>query len=58
MLVLQLLLLAVQIKRQQQVRLILDICDRAYVLQRGRVQLSGTAAELRRERPDVGRGRS
>jgi branched-chain amino acid transport system ATP-binding protein len=38
---------------EQQVRLVLDICDRAYVLQRGRVQLSGTAAELRRSRSEI-----
>jgi branched-chain amino acid transport system ATP-binding protein len=38
---------------EQQVRLVLDVCDRAYVLQRGRVQLSGTAAELRRSRSEI-----
>jgi branched-chain amino acid transport system ATP-binding protein len=38
---------------EQQVRLVLDMCDRAYVLQRGRVQLSGTAAELRRSRSEI-----
>jgi branched-chain amino acid transport system ATP-binding protein len=38
---------------EQQVRLVLDVCDRAYVLQRGRVQLSGAAAELRRNRSDI-----
>jgi branched-chain amino acid transport system ATP-binding protein len=38
---------------EQQVRLVLDVCDRAYVLQRGRVRLSGTAAELRRGRADI-----
>jgi branched-chain amino acid transport system ATP-binding protein len=38
---------------EQQVRMVLDICDRAYVLQRGRVQLSGTATELRRNRAEI-----
>jgi branched-chain amino acid transport system ATP-binding protein len=38
---------------EQQVRLVLDICDRAYVMQRGRVQMSGTAAELRRSRSEI-----
>jgi branched-chain amino acid transport system ATP-binding protein len=38
---------------EQQVRLVLDICDRAYVLQRGRVQLSSTAVELRRSRSEI-----
>jgi branched-chain amino acid transport system ATP-binding protein len=35
---------------EQQVRLILEICDRGYVLQRGRVVMSGTAEELRNNR--------
>ena len=38
---------------EQQVRLVLDICDRAYVLQRGHMRLSGTAAELRRSRSEI-----
>ena len=38
---------------EQQVRLVLDVCDRGYVLQRGRVRLSGTAAELRRGRAEI-----
>jgi branched-chain amino acid transport system ATP-binding protein len=38
---------------EQQVRLVLDVCDRAYVLQRGRVQMAGTAAELRGRRAEI-----
>ena len=38
---------------EQQVRLVLDVCDRGYVLQRGRVRLSGTAADLRRGRAEI-----
>jgi branched-chain amino acid transport system ATP-binding protein len=38
---------------EQQVRLVLDICDRAYVLHRGRVRMSGTAAELRSRRGEI-----
>jgi branched-chain amino acid transport system ATP-binding protein len=38
---------------EQQVRLVLDVCDRGYVLQRGRVRLSGTAAELRHGRAEI-----
>ncbi len=38
---------------EQQVRLVLDICDRAYVLQRGRIRMSGTAAELRSRRAEI-----
>ena len=35
---------------EQQVRLVLEYCDRGYVLQRGRVEMSGTASELRANR--------
>ena len=38
---------------EQQVRLVLDVCDRAYVLQRGRIELAGTAAELRGRRAEI-----
>jgi branched-chain amino acid transport system ATP-binding protein len=38
---------------EQQVRLVLDVCDRAYVLHRGRVTMSGTAAELRARRGEI-----
>lgn len=38
---------------EQQVRLVLDVCDRAYVLQRGRVMMAGTAAELRGRRAEI-----
>jgi branched-chain amino acid transport system ATP-binding protein len=38
---------------EQQTRLVLDICDRAYVLHRGRVHMSGTAAELRGRRAEI-----
>ena len=31
---------------EQQVRLVLGVCDRGYVLRRGRIAMSGTAAEL------------
>jgi branched-chain amino acid transport system ATP-binding protein len=38
---------------EQQVRLVLDVCDRGYVLDRGRVKISGTAAELRARRHEI-----
>ena len=38
---------------EQQVRLVLDVCDRGYVLDRGRVKMSGTAAELRARRQEI-----
>lgn len=38
---------------EQQVRLVLDICDRGYVLDRGRVKISGTAMELRARRQEI-----
>ena len=38
---------------EQQVRLVLDVCDRGYVLDRGRVKISGTAAELRARRQEI-----
>jgi branched-chain amino acid transport system ATP-binding protein len=38
---------------EQQVRLVLDVCDRGYVLDRGRVKISGTAAELRARRSEI-----
>lgn len=38
---------------EQQVRLVLDVADRGYVLQRGRVALSGTGEELRRDRAAI-----
>lgn len=40
---------------EQQVRLVLDVADRGYVLQRGRVALAGTGEELRRDRADIER---
>ncbi|GAA0365699.1 ATP-binding cassette domain-containing protein [Actinoallomurus spadix] len=40
---------------EQQVRLVLDVADRGYVLQRGRVALAGTGDELRRNRADIER---
>ena len=40
---------------EQQVRLVLEVCDRAYVLQRGRVSLAGTAEELRRNHAEIER---
>ena len=38
---------------EQNTRHALSICDRAYVLQRGRIVLSGTAAELREREGDL-----
>jgi branched-chain amino acid transport system ATP-binding protein len=40
---------------EQQVRMVLDVCDHAYVLQRGRVQLSGSAEEIQRSRAEIER---
>jgi ABC-type branched-subunit amino acid transport system ATPase component len=44
---------------EQQVRLVLDVCDRGYVLDRGRLKISGPAAEPRapernRKDPSIG----
>lgn len=40
---------------EQQVRLVLGVADRGYVLQRGRVTLAGTGAELRANRAEIER---
>ena len=40
---------------EQQIRLVLGICDRGYVLHRGRVAIAGTARELLRDADDIER---
>jgi branched-chain amino acid transport system ATP-binding protein len=40
---------------EQQVRLVLEVADRGYVLQRGRVVMDGTAQELRDRRQEIER---
>lgn len=40
---------------EQQIRLVLKICDRGYVLHHGRVGISGTAADLLRDAHDIER---
>lgn len=40
---------------EQQIRLVLGICDRGYVLHHGRVGIAGTAAELLRDADEIER---
>jgi branched-chain amino acid transport system ATP-binding protein len=40
---------------EQQIRLVLSICDRGYVLSQGRVGISGTATELLRDAAEIER---
>jgi branched-chain amino acid transport system ATP-binding protein len=40
---------------EQQIRLVLGICDRGYVLSQGRVGISGTATELLRDAAEIER---